>query len=57
MHSLRKLLSLFRPSQQLKTGAVVLGALASGNVDSTQTFGRLSPDSPLGRTFWLRIHF
>jgi decaprenyl-phosphate phosphoribosyltransferase len=36
------LLSLFRPSQQLKTGAVVLGALASGNVDSTQTFGRLS---------------
>jgi len=42
MHSLRKLLSLFRPSQQIKTGAVVLGALASGNVDSAQAFGRLS---------------
>lgn len=42
MDSFRKLLSLLRPSQQLKTGAVVIGALASGNVNSAQAFGRLS---------------
>jgi decaprenyl-phosphate phosphoribosyltransferase len=34
METLRRLFSLVRPSQQLKSGAVVLGALASGKVNS-----------------------
>ena len=41
MNTLRKLLSLTRPSQQLKTGAVVLGALASGKVNSLEAITNL----------------
>ena len=41
MTTLRKLFSLTRPSQQLKTGAVVLGALASGKVNSLEAITNL----------------
>ena len=36
MNTLQKMFSLIRPSQQIKTGAVVLGALASGRVISIE---------------------
>jgi len=42
MEALRQLLSLTRPSQQIKTGAVVLGALASGKVNSLDAFINLT---------------
>ena len=41
MTTLRKLFSLTRPPQQLKTGAVVLGALASGKVNSLEAINNL----------------
>ena len=34
METLKRLSSLVRPSQQLKSGVVVLGVLASGKVNS-----------------------
>jgi decaprenyl-phosphate phosphoribosyltransferase len=42
METLHKIFYLVRPSQQLKTGAVVLGALASGKVESVDSVLRLS---------------
>ncbi|CAN2169887.1 UbiA 4-hydroxybenzoate polyprenyltransferase and related prenyltransferases [Candidatus Nanopelagicaceae bacterium] len=41
MKSLQKWFSLTRPSQQLKTGAVVIGALASGKVNSLEAIANL----------------
>jgi decaprenyl-phosphate phosphoribosyltransferase len=41
MNTLRKIFKLLRPAQQLKTGAVVLGALASEKVDSVDSVFRL----------------
>jgi 4-hydroxybenzoate polyprenyltransferase len=41
MKTLHKIFQLVRPSQQLKTGAVVLGALASGKVESVDSVCRL----------------
>ncbi len=41
MNTLRKILKLLRPAQQLKTGAVVLGALASEKVDSIDSVIRV----------------
>jgi 4-hydroxybenzoate polyprenyltransferase len=42
MNTLQKMFSLIRPSQQIKTGAVVLGALASGKVISATAAINLS---------------
>jgi len=42
MQTLHKVFRLLRPAQQLKTGAVVLGALASGNVDSVDAASRVA---------------
>jgi 4-hydroxybenzoate polyprenyltransferase len=42
MNALQKMFSLLRPSQQIKTGAVVLGALASGKVNSLDAIINLS---------------
>lgn len=42
MNTLQKMFSLIRPSQQIKTGAVVLGALASGKVTSIEAAINLS---------------
>ena len=41
MTTVQKLFRLTRPSQQLKTGAVVLGALASGKVNSLEAITNL----------------
>ena len=41
MNTLQKIVKLLRPAQQLKTGAVILGALASGKVDSVDSVFRL----------------
>jgi 4-hydroxybenzoate polyprenyltransferase len=41
MNTLQKIVKLLRPAQQLKTGAVILGALASGKVDSLDSVTHL----------------
>jgi decaprenyl-phosphate phosphoribosyltransferase len=41
MNTLRKIFKLLRPAQQLKTGAVVLGALASEKADSIDSVFRI----------------
>lgn len=42
MKTLRNIWILTRPAQQIKTGAVILGALGSGKVNSLESIGNLT---------------